>query len=397
MRKPVLTIFYQFNPWYSSIGGIQTLIRAFIKYAPDEFDVRLVGTTSDRTNPLGKWQDAELEGTPLKFMPLLNLENDDARKPIPTTLKYTAALMKQHFVSDFMHFHRLEPSLVAYRWMADKTLFIHNDISQQMVSASGRNAILWRYFPAAYFTLERFLVPQFTQILSCNSSSTQLYQQRYPTISQRVTQVKNSVDTNIFYALPMNKREQLHADYAKRLGLSLDTQFILFAGRLHPQKDPLLLIDSFAALNQPDTHLLIAGNGELADQTRSRIEKLNLTQQITMLGTVNQSELAMLHRLSHVFVLTSAYEGLPLVALEALASGTPVVTTRCGETPNLLTSNSGVVSQERTPTAIADTLQKVLRNPDIFPATACVQVAAPYSAAKVTQTIYSDMLSRWRP
>jgi glycosyltransferase involved in cell wall biosynthesis len=55
-----------------------------------------------------------------------------------------------------------------------------------------------------------------------------------------------------------------------------------------------------------------------------------------MLGSVRQAELAELHRICNAFVLTSAYEGLPLVALEALACGTPVVTTRCGETPNLL-------------------------------------------------------------
>lgn len=396
MRKPVLTIFYQFNPWHSSIGGIQTLIRTFIKYAPSEFDVRLVGTANHLSSNLGKWQEAELEGTSLKFMPLFSLENDDVRKPIPTTLRYTAALMRQDFASDFMHFHRLEPSMVAYRWVADKTLFIHNDISQQMLSASQKNAILWRHFPAAYFTLERFLVPQFTQILSCNSRSTELYRQRYPAIAQRVSQIKNSVDTDVFYSVSTSERHQLRAEYAKRLAIPANSRFILFAGRLHPQKDPLLLIDSFAALNQPDTHLLIAGEGELASQVRSRIEQLNLTKQVTLLGSVNPLELSRLHRLSHVFVLTSAYEGLPLVALEALASGTPVVTTCCGETPNLLTGNSGVVSQERTPAAIADALQKVLCQPESFPASASVRVAAPYSAKKVIQTIYSDMLSRWQ-
>jgi glycosyltransferase involved in cell wall biosynthesis len=397
MRKPVLTIFYQFNPWNSSIGGIQTLIRTFIKYAPSEFDVRLVGTANNSNTALGKWQDAELEGRQLQFMPLLNLENDDIRKPIPTTLKYTAALMQQHFISDFMHFHRLEPSLVAYRWSVDKTLFVHNDIAQQMVSVSEKNAILWRRFPSAYFTLERFLVPQFTQILSCNSSSTEHYRKRYPAIAPRVNQIRNSVDRAIFYPATKQERHQLRSDYANRSHLPTHTKFVLFAGRLHPQKDPLLLVESFAALDRPDVHLLIAGQGELANPVRSRIEQLNLTKRITLLGSLNQAELAVFHRLSHVFVLTSAYEGLPLVALEALASGTPVVTTDCGETPNLLTADSGVVSQERTPTAIAGALQKVLSNPQQFPTAACVRIAAPYGADRIMQDIYSDMLSRWQP
>jgi hypothetical protein len=48
-RKPILTIFFQFNPWKTSLGGIQTIIRSFIKYAPDTFDIRLVGTGDDET------------------------------------------------------------------------------------------------------------------------------------------------------------------------------------------------------------------------------------------------------------------------------------------------------------------------------------------------------------
>ena len=56
MRKPVLTIFYQYNPWHSSIGGIQTLISSFIKYAPDEFEIRLVGVGDRLTKKIGVWQ-----------------------------------------------------------------------------------------------------------------------------------------------------------------------------------------------------------------------------------------------------------------------------------------------------------------------------------------------------
>jgi hypothetical protein len=53
MEKPVLTIFYQYNPWHATIGGIQTVISLFIKYAPNEFEVRLVGTGNDPSQPIG--------------------------------------------------------------------------------------------------------------------------------------------------------------------------------------------------------------------------------------------------------------------------------------------------------------------------------------------------------
>jgi glycosyltransferase involved in cell wall biosynthesis len=397
MRHPVLTIFYQFNPWQTTIGGIQTIISYFIKYAPNEFKLQLVGTGADPTMPVGQWHEGEFAGKAIRFMPLFNLQDDNVRKIVPTTVKYTTALLGRKFTSDFMHFHRLEPTLAARNWASDKTFFIHNDIHTQMTAQDSKDAILWRHFPQAYFAMENLLVQQFTQILSCNSESAGLYQQRYPTIADRVALIKNAVDSDVFYPLSAEQREVQRQALAQRLKLSVDTRFMLFAGRLHPQKDPVLLIRSLAALNDPKVHLLIAGEGELAEATRNEIAHLGLTQQVTLLGSVKQADLADLHRLASLVVLTSAYEGLPLVVLEALACGTPIVTTRCGETPKFLTANSGVVCDERTPTAIANALRQVLLRPEAYPIEACIQVAQPHSARQIVGDVYSSMLERWRP
>jgi glycosyltransferase involved in cell wall biosynthesis len=396
MRKPVLTIFYQYNPWHSTIGGIQTLINTFIKYAPNEFEVRLVGTASDRTQTVGKWQQAELAGREISFFPLFTLENDNFRSLIPTTLKYTAALIGRNLASDFMHFHRLEPSLVTLNWQGEKTLFIHNDIQTQIKAVGDKKAILWRRFPAAYFALENLLVSQFSQIFSCNTDSAQLYKQRYPLIQDRVAYIKNSFDNEIFYSVSQEQREAQRQELAKKLGLSEKTRFILFAGRLHPQKDPILLVRAIAALNQPHTHLLIAGDGELAAKIRIEIAQLGLSNRVTMLGAVPIQELAQLHRISSVFALSSAYEGLPLVVLEALASGTPVVTTRCGETPKLLTADNGVVSEQRSPEYLADALEQVILHPENYPSASCVRTAQRYAAQTVVRDVYSDMFTRWQ-
>jgi glycosyltransferase involved in cell wall biosynthesis len=395
MRKPVITIFYQFNPWHASIGGIQTLINTFIKYAPSEFEVRLVGTASDTSQPLGKWQQAEFAGREISFLPLFLLENDNKRSLIPTTLRYTTALLGRSFSSDFMHFHRLEPSLAAMNWQGEKTLFIHNDIHTQMQTVSDRKAILWRRFPAAYFALERLLIDQFSQILSCNTDATQFYRQRYPHLRDCVEYIKNSFDNEVFYPWNWEQKQANRRELAMQMGLDADTQFILFAGRLHPQKDPILLIRSFANLKERNTHLLIAGDGELASSVRQEIAQLGLSNQVTMLGALNQKELAKLHRLSSAFVLSSAYEGLPLVVLEALASGTPIVTTKCGETPKLLRGDTGVVCEERTPECIADALRRILLHPENYPSESCVRAAQPYAARSVVKDVYGEMFHRW--
>lgn len=395
MRKPILTIFYQFNPWYSSIGGIQTLINTFIKYAPTDFEVRLVGTASDRSQPLGKWQQKEFAGREISFLPLFLIENDDFRGLIPTTIKYAAALVGRNYASDFMHFYRIEPTIVTRHWQGQKTLFIQNDIQAQIAAKEDKNAILWRKSPAAYFALEKMLVDQFDQIYSCNTESMKLYQQRYPHLQERVAFLKNTFDEEIFYPLPSDKREQGRRELAMQLGLAENTRFIMFAGRLHPQKDPILLIRSLGALGDSNIHLLMAGNGELAESVRAEITRLGLEAQVTMLGAVPQKQLADLHRVCHALVLSSAFEGLPFVVLEALACGVPIVTTQAGETPKLLSSDSGIVCEERTPECIANALRQVVMNPERYPTSACVRTAQPYAASTVIKEVYKTMWESW--
>ena len=394
-KKPVLTIFYQFNPWRSSIGGIQTFICSFLKYAPLEFEVRLVGT-GEKDSIIGIWQEKEFAGRKIEFFPLIKVENDDVRHIIPTTLKYTAALFKHNFASDFMHFYRIEAALAAYGWQGEKTLLVQNDIQKQMNSVAGNNAVLWQKFPKIYFALESILIEQFDHIYSCHTETTKFYQQKYPKLAEHTKYLKNTVDEEIFYPLSFAERQQKRKILAGKMKLPETTSFILFAGRLHPQKDPLLLVEAFAILNRANIHLLIAGAGELEQEIKIKIDSLGLSKRVTMLGAVPQPKLAALHQLSSIFVLSSVYEGLPFAVLEALSCGTPVVTTDSGETSEFLGADSGIVCRERTPQAIAEALSQILQHPEKYPSTACVKTATPYGAKAVVSEVYQGMYQRWK-
>jgi glycosyltransferase involved in cell wall biosynthesis len=399
MNKPVVTIFYQYDPWDSTIGGIQTTVSSFIKYAPDTFDLRFVGVTASPDRAVGKWHEMELQGRALSFLPILRLEDDNHRKLFfPTTLRYTLALLRHRVTSDFMHFHRLEPALASLGISGDKTFFIHNDIHSQILDsgAGGGGTMLWRYAPKLYGVLERFLLRQFQEILSCNSDSMALYRDRYPEVADRVALIRNTVDGDIFYPLVgAEERAEKRRLLAAQMSLPEATRFLLFAGRLHPQKDPILLVRSFALVGAADVHLLIAGLGELQGEVEAEIRRLNLGAKVTLLGAMKQVELAALHQVSSLCVLTSNFEGLPLVVLEALACGTPVVSTRCGETPRLLSARGGIVSEARTPEAIASALDQVLNNPEAFPPSSCIEDAQPYSAKAVIHGVFERMLARW--
>jgi len=397
MNQPTLTIFYQFNPWNPTIGGIQTCIRYIIKHAPKEINLRLVGTGDSKLNlAIGQWHDVELYGRKFQFMPLIHVENDNIRGLIPTTLKYAFGLLGHNFSSDFLQFHRIEPTMFTSHWSGNRILYIHNDIDQEVKGTNQKGGILWRHFPWGYFALESVLVKQFFRIFSCNTKSAQQYQQRYPSIAERVSYLPNTVDGDVFYALSSQACEQQRIQLANKLGLAAETRFILFAGRLHPQKQPLLLVQSFAALNEPNTHLLIVGQGELEADIRAEITRLGLSDRVTLMEPLKQADLANLYRVCQIFVLTSAYEGLCRGSIEALACGTPVVTTRAGETPNLLTVNSGIVCDEQTPEAIAQTWKQVLHNPTDYPSDACVRAVKPYDAHSVVNNIYTELLEGWQ-
>ncbi|MEL6248451.1 MAG: glycosyltransferase [Cyanobacteria bacterium J06627_15] len=394
MRQPVLTIFYQFNPWCSSIGGIQTVVRNFIKFAPPSFDVRLVGTGT-RQMPAGRWYQQTIDGRELLFFPLFNLENDDIRRWLPTSVKYTLSLLLKNFESDFIHFHRLEPALAALNWSGHKSLFIHNDIRTK-IATTGNGGILWQRFPWAYFALERQLIHQFDQILSCNSDATGLYQAAYPSIRDRITTIRNTVDEDIFKSLSTAAADRQRQAFAHQMGLPAQTRFLLFAGRLHPQKDPKLLVNAFSRIAAADTHLLIAGEGELKPALKACIAQLGLEQRVTLLGAVEQLQLAHLYQMADAFVLSSAYEGLPMTVLEALSCGCPVVTTKAGETPRILKPLTGEVAAERTPEAFANALSAVLNHPREQATRACVTAAAPFGASRVIGALYQNLWQIWQ-
>lgn len=107
---------------------------------------------------------------------------------------------------------------------------------------------------------------------------------------------------------------------------------ILGVGRLEPQKDFSSLIHAFAKVRkvQP-AKLMILGSGREEKKLNSLIQELGLEEDVAMPGFVNNPYSYMAK--ARVFVLSSIWEGLPTVLIEALAVGVPVVSTNCPSGP----------------------------------------------------------------
>jgi glycosyltransferase involved in cell wall biosynthesis len=121
--------------------------------------------------------------------------------------------------------------------------------------------------------------------------------------------------------LAPERRHQIRARYDVEAGDIL----VLTAGRLSEQKDQATLIRAVARLDAGSARvrLLIAGDGPLRDDLARLIQELSLAGRARLLGTV--TELPDLMGAADLFVLSSRWEGLPLVLLEAMAHGLPVI------------------------------------------------------------------------
>ena len=99
------------------------------------------------------------------------------------------------------------------------------------------------------------------------------------------------------------------------------------AGRLSQQKNFALLVDAFAKIAKPSDQLTIYGEGSERPALERRIRRLGLERQVAMPGFVESIVPAL--QSADVFVLSSDYEGVPAVIVEALAAGIAIVATDC--------------------------------------------------------------------
>jgi glycosyltransferase involved in cell wall biosynthesis len=159
--------------------------------------------------------------------------------------------------------------------------------------------------------------------------------------------------------------EQAQADQKAALGIA-NRHLLLNVKRLHPLAGQRILLEAMADIvhAHPDTRLVICGTGPLLEELRGAARSAGVERHVTFAGLVDNVAVARYCAAADLFVLPSLLEALPTVAVEALASGTPVVSS---DNPGGLELNGifgpdvSVVPGEQ-PLALAKAVNHFLRN-----------------------------------
>ncbi len=141
---------------------------------------------------------------------------------------------------------------------------------------------------------------------------------------------------------------------------------IACVGRFMPEKGHEYLLDAMAILksNGYSPHLVFFGDGPLLTHIKSQSQKYGMSSQITFMG-VRRDILEWLP-LFDIFVLPSAWEGVSLALLEAMASGLPVIATAVGGTSEVVIDyENGILVPSGDVSALADALIVLIDNPDL--------------------------------
>jgi len=131
-----------------------------------------------------------------------------------------------------------------------------------------------------------------------------------------------------------------------------------FVKWLKPKYGPDVMLEAFAKIHaaRPNTRLILAGKGEMQDQLTARAKELNLDQSVLILGRVDHDNVPALIRSFDIMVMPSVYESetFGVAAIEASASGVPVVASRVGGVPEaVLHEQTGLLVPPRDVNALA--------------------------------------------
>jgi D-inositol-3-phosphate glycosyltransferase len=196
----------------------------------------------------------------------------------------------------------------------------------------------------------------------------------YQADDSKIVIIPPGVDTSRFYPIPMEEARE-------SIGIPLDDRLLLFVGRIEPLKGLETLIRAIALMSEQGVQCQVphylavvggdpAASGENISDEMARLQsvrqELGMNELILFLGKRAQDSLPYYYSAADVLIMPSHYESFGMVALEAMACGTPVVASQVGGLAFLIQDGiTGFVVPDGDPRELSDRLTRLLTEPDL--------------------------------
>ncbi|MFB6225138.1 MAG: glycosyltransferase family 4 protein, partial [Candidatus Paceibacteria bacterium] len=182
---------------------------------------------------------------------------------------------------------------------------------------------------------------------------------------------------------------------------NLPEKFILYLGTIEPRKNLRSVIQSFEHLahDYPDLHLVLAGkNGWLYEDIHAHARHSPVSNRIHFTGFIAHEDKPSLYAAASIFVYPSFYEGFGFPPLEAMATGTPVITANLSSFPETI-GNAGLMVSPYNAYELSWAMRELYTDPELY---ARLQNQGPYQAqqftwkrtAQATHSIFTQLANR---
>lgn len=230
-----------------------------------------------------------------------------------------------------------------------------------------------------YAKYEKAAVRASTLCVANSEATKRDFESRYePPDGWRCEVVRWGVDTNMFVPLDKDHEDTMLAHENIRIrygepdenalaGLSdTETPLILAVGRLVARKGFRTLLKSMPGVlsKHPRAHLVIVGRGHMKRTLEKQAKRLGVSESVTIEPGMPFDDLAQLFRSANLVAYPSYYEGQGLIPLEAMASGTPVITVNDGPLPEMVDETVGGLFDIEQPGTLAEAINTLLSNPE---------------------------------
>lgn len=226
-------------------------------------------------------------------------------------------------------------------------------------------------------------------VITVSEAMTRYTRDQHGVPGERITTIVNGFNTGIFHPRPNDSTRQ-------RLGVPAGDPLMLYVGRLIEAKGLLELIDAFQDVlkQHPRARLALAGEGPLKSGLQALAEQRQLSDRIQLLGGLPPDQVADWMSCANLLTLPSWSEGYPNVLVEALACGCPVVASRVGGIPEIVTDHNGIMHPARDARALGRSLSQALERAWDRPAIAQACTRTWDDVASETLAVCRQLIAR---